>query len=186
LTTFDDGSVARALASLVASIEAQHGRDDTLALVGVRTGGAHLAARLVETLARRRGAPVPLGVLDITLYRDDVLVGARAMPILRGTEIPFDVEGRTIVLVDDVLYTGRTVRAALDAILDLGRPRAVRLAVLVDRGHRELPIAADHTGIVVDTTREERVSVQLTEEGHSKDALVLLTRDAPRATSSGA
>ena len=145
---------------------------DALALVGVRTGGAHLAMRLADELARIRGTRPDVGLLDITLYRDDVLTGG-AMPLLRGTEIAFDIERRPIVLVDDVLYTGRTVRAALDALLDLGRPSLVRLAVLVDRGLRELPIAADFVGRAIETTRSERVRVQLREEGHADDGVVV-------------
>jgi pyrimidine operon attenuation protein/uracil phosphoribosyltransferase len=134
--------------------------------------------RLADELGRVRGRRPEVGLLDITLYRDDVLAGG-AMPLLRGTEIDFDIEGRPLVLVDDVLYTGRTVRAALAALLDLGRPSLVRLGVLVDRGLRELPIAADFTGRSLETTRNERVQVQLREEGHAEDA-VLVTAAADR------
>jgi pyrimidine operon attenuation protein / uracil phosphoribosyltransferase len=148
----------------------------TLALVGIRTGGAHLAERLAGELERLLGARPPTGVLDITLYRDDVLLSGNPVPQLRGTEIDFDVEGRVLVLVDDVLYTGRTVRAALDALLDLGRPGCVRLAVLVDRGLRELPVAADFVGRALETRREERVEVLLTEEGHATDEVVVEVR----------
>jgi pyrimidine operon attenuation protein/uracil phosphoribosyltransferase len=143
-----------------------------LAIVGIRTGGAHLAFRLAEQLGIVMGRVPEVGVLDITLYRDDVLSGA-AMPILKGTEIDFDVDGRPIVLVDDVLFTGRTVRAALDALLDMGRPTCVLLAVLVDRGLRELPIAASFTGRAVETTRDERVDVHLVEEGATADQVVV-------------
>ena len=146
-----------------------------LAVVGVRTGGAHLAERLASALADIRGVRPEVGILDITLYRDDVLAGG-SMPILRGSEIPFDIQGRPIVLVDDVLFTGRTVRAALDALLDLGRPSLVRLAVLVDRGLRELPVAADFVGRGLETTRHEHVQVILTEEGHARDAVVVSLR----------
>ena len=146
-----------------------------LALVGIRTGGAHLALRLAKELAILTGRSPEVGLLDITLYRDDVLSGA-ALPLLRGTEIDFDVEGRPIVLVDDVLFTGRTVRAGLEALLDLGRPACVRLAVLVDRGLRELPIAADFTGRALETTRQQHVSVQLVEEGHEQDAVVVAVK----------
>lgn len=150
---------------------------DRLAIVGVRTGGAWLARRLVAELATLRGAAPDVGILDITLYRDDVLSGAD-MPVLKGTEIPFDLQGRPIVLVDDVLFTGRTVRAALEALLDLGRPSCVLLAVLVDRGLRELPIAPDFVGRVLETSREERVHVHLTEEGSVVDSVeVSATRE---------
>jgi pyrimidine operon attenuation protein / uracil phosphoribosyltransferase len=141
-----------------------------LAVVGVRTGGAWLAQRLAAALGDLRGSPPAVGLLDITLYRDDVLSGG-AMPLLRGTEIPFDIEGRPIVLVDDVLFTGRTVRAALEALLDLGRPSCVLLAVLVDRGLRELPIAPDFVGRVLETSRDERVRVHLVEAGAAADSV---------------
>jgi pyrimidine operon attenuation protein/uracil phosphoribosyltransferase len=185
--TFDDGAIAVALARIADEIRVAHAGDDALAIIGIRTGGAHLAHRLRDHLADFKTAharELPLGVLDITLYRDDVLVGTHTMPVLRGTDIPFDVEGKTIILVDDVLYTGRTIRAALDAILDHGRPRAIRLAVLVDRGLRELPIAADFCGFRVSTRREDRIEVRLREEGIAADAVVLLTRDEHRATES--
>ena len=148
----------------------------TLALVGIRTGGAHLAHRLAKEIERLRGARPPVGLLDITLYRDDVLLAGNPVPLLRGTEIGFDVEGRAIVLVDDVLFTGRTVRAALDALLDLGRPACVRLAVLIDRGLRELPVAADFVGRAEKTTREEHVEVRFTEEGAAADEVVVAVR----------
>jgi pyrimidine operon attenuation protein/uracil phosphoribosyltransferase len=144
-----------------------------LALVGIRTGGAHLAERLATELARIRGARPDVGVLDITLYRDDVLLAGNPVPQLRGTDVRFDVDGRYIVLVDDVLFTGRTVRAALDALLDIGRPACVRLAVLVDRGLRELPIAADFVGRSLETSRADHVEVRLTEEQHLEDEVVL-------------
>ena len=157
---------------------------NTLALVGVRTGGAHLAERIANELARIRGARPDVGLLDITLYRDDVLLSGRAVPVLRGTDVPFDVAGRYIVLVDDVLFTGRTVRAALDALLDLGRPACVRLAVLVDRGLRELPIAADFVGRTLETSRTDHVEVRLVEEGHAADEVLLSVhrdrREQPR------
>ncbi|MBM4282601.1 MAG: bifunctional pyr operon transcriptional regulator/uracil phosphoribosyltransferase PyrR [Deltaproteobacteria bacterium] len=175
----DDDDVRRVVARLAHEIDDRVRADArgplavdaaALALVGIRTNGAHLALRLADELARVRGSRPDVGLLDITLYRDDVLAGG-AMPVLRGTEIDFDVEGRPVVLVDDVLYTGRTVRAALDALLDLGRPSLVRLAVLVDRGLRELPIAADFVGRAVETARGERVRVQLREEGHAEDGV---------------
>jgi pyrimidine operon attenuation protein/uracil phosphoribosyltransferase len=140
----------------------------SLALVGIRTGGAHIAHRLAKEIAKLGKEP-PVGILDITLYRDDVLLAGNPVPLLRGTEIDFEVEGRAVVLVDDVLYTGRTVRAALDALLDLGRPACVKLAVLVDRGMRELPVNADYVGRKLETTREQHVEVRLTEEGAGVD-----------------
>jgi pyrimidine operon attenuation protein/uracil phosphoribosyltransferase len=175
----DDVDVRRVVARLARDIDDRIRADasgpldvdaEALALVGIRTNGAHLAVRLADELAVVRGTRPAVGLLDITLYRDDVLAGG-AMPVLRGTQIDFDVEGRPVVLVDDVLFTGRTVRAGLDALLDLGRPSLVRLAVLVDRGLRELPIAADFVGRSLETHRGERVRVQLREEGHADDGV---------------
>lgn len=133
---------------------------DGLALVGVLTRGVPLARRISENIRTFEGIDVPVGSLDITLHRDDL---AGEDPEVKGSRVPFDVAGRTVVLVDDVLYTGRTARAAMDALLELGRPAAIRLAVLVDRGHRELPIRADYVGKNVPTARGERVLVNLGE-----------------------
>ena len=138
-------------------VERNHGLD-AVALVGLQTGGAPLAARLQEALARiEGGGPVPLGTLDATFYRDDI--GLRPLVPEAVTEIPFDLTGLTVVLVDDVLFTGRTVRAALNALNDYGRPKAVQLAVMVDRGHRELPIRPDYVGKNLPTRRDELVDV---------------------------
>jgi pyrimidine operon attenuation protein/uracil phosphoribosyltransferase len=133
-----------------------------LALVGVLTRGVPLARRIAENVRHFEGLEVPVGTLDITLHRDDREKRGK-YPEVRGSHVPFDVTGKTVVLVDDVLYTGRTARAAMDALLELGRPAAVRLAILVDRGHRELPIRADHVGKNVPTSREESVRVRLVE-----------------------
>jgi pyrimidine operon attenuation protein / uracil phosphoribosyltransferase len=141
-------------------LAAGHRPGAPLALVGVRTRGVPIASRIAEKLAKLVGQPVPVGALDITLYRDDLGDGNR-WPVLLGTEIPFPVDGAEIVLVDDVLYTGRTIRAALNSICDLGRPERVRLVVLVDRGHRELPIRADAVGLTVETRRSETVRVRV-------------------------
>jgi pyrimidine operon attenuation protein/uracil phosphoribosyltransferase len=121
-----------------------------------------LAQRIAAAIAENEGVEVPVGALDITFYRDDLSLVAQ-QPIVKGTDLPFDLNGATVVLVDDVLYTGRTIRAAMDALVDFGRPQAIRLAVLVDRGHRELPIRADHVGKNVPTSREETVRVHLAE-----------------------
>jgi pyrimidine operon attenuation protein / uracil phosphoribosyltransferase len=133
-----------------------------LALVGVLTRGAPLARRIAENIRHFEGLEVPVGALDITLHRDDREERDEG-PEVRGSHVPFDVTAKTVVLVDDVLYTGRTARAAMDALLELGRPAAIHLAILVDRGHRELPIRADHVGKNVPTSREESVRVRLVE-----------------------
>jgi pyrimidine operon attenuation protein / uracil phosphoribosyltransferase len=133
-----------------------------LVLVGIQRRGVPLARRIAQAIADHEGVEVPVGALDITFYRDDLSLVAQ-QPLVKGTDLPFDLNESTIVLVDDVLYTGRTIRAAMDALVDFGRPRAIRLAVLVDRGHRELPIRADHVGKNVPTSREEIVRVHLAE-----------------------
>jgi len=153
-------------------VERNRGVED-LVLIGVRTRGDHLARRLARILRDISGHDIPTGALDITLYRDDLMrqaVGPRA--IVRKTEIPFSIDGRKILLVDDVLYTGRTTRAALDALIDFGRPKNIQLIVLVDRGHRELPIKADYVGKNLPTSLEESVQVYL-EESDGRDEVVL-------------
>lgn len=133
-----------------------------LALVGIQRRGVPLARRIAEAIEEHEGVRLPVGALDITFYRDDLSLVAQ-QPVVKGTDLPFDLNGATVVLVDDVLYTGRTIRAAMDALVDFGRPQAIRLAVLIDRGHRELPIRADHVGKNVPTSREEIVKVHLLE-----------------------
>ena len=142
-------------------VEKQAGTGD-LALIGIQRRGVPLARRIAESIKEHEGAVIPVGALDITFYRDDLSLVAQ-QPVVKGTDLPFDLNGLTVVLVDDVLYTGRTIRAAMDALVDFGRPQAIRLAVLVDRGHRELPIRADHVGKNVPTSREELVRVHLIE-----------------------
>ncbi|MBI4012304.1 MAG: bifunctional pyr operon transcriptional regulator/uracil phosphoribosyltransferase PyrR [Candidatus Rokubacteria bacterium] len=158
----DETGIDRALTRIAHEILERAGGTEALALVGIRTRGVSLAQRIAQRLSAIESAKVPVGALDITLYRDDLGLKAGA-PILRGTDIPFPVGGKTVVLVDDVLYTGRTIRAALDAIMDLGRPRMIQLAVLIDRGHRELPIRPDYVGKNVPTSRREIVRVELRE-----------------------
>ena len=133
-----------------------------LAIVGIRARGDALAARIQTAIRANEGVDVPLGAIDITLYRDD-LTRIGYAPVVRESEIPFSVDGRVVVLVDDVLFTGRTIRAAMDALMDLGRPRIIRLAVLMDRGHRELPIRPDYVGKNLPTSRREKVAVMLRE-----------------------
>jgi pyrimidine operon attenuation protein/uracil phosphoribosyltransferase len=145
-----------------------------VALVGIRTRGVPLAERIAHAILEFEGHEVPVGVLDITLYRDDIAIRPD-YPVVRRTEIPFNVDGLSIVLVDDVLFTGRTVRAALDALIDLGRPRRIQLAVLVDRDHRELPIRADFVGKDVPTSREEEIIVRV-QELDGVDEVVIVKR----------
>ena len=142
-------------------VEKQAGTDGLL-LIGIQRRGVPLASRIAAAILENEGVEVPVGALDITFYRDDLSMVAQ-QPVVKGTELPSGIDGKTIVLVDDVLYTGRTIRAAMDALVDFGRPQAIRLAVLVDRGHRELPIRADHVGKNVPTSREETVRVHLAE-----------------------
>ncbi len=147
---------------------------DELALVGVLTRGVPLARRIADNIQRFEGLEVPVGSVDITLHRDDREPGGEE-PTLHGSRVPFDVAGKTVVLVDDVLYTGRTARAAMDALLEMGRPAAIRLAILVDRGHRELPIRADHVGKNVPTSRAEIVRVSLF-ESDGEDGVITVAR----------
>ena len=153
--------IRRALTRISHEIVERNKGTDDLIIVGIRTRGAPLADRIASSIASFEGVDLPSGALDVTLYRDDVAL--RRPRSLEATTVPADVDGRVVVLVDDVLYTGRTIRAAFDAILDLGRPRSIRLAVLVDRGHRELPIRADHVGKNLPTSSDEIVKVHLTE-----------------------
>ncbi|MDR3564868.1 MAG: bifunctional pyr operon transcriptional regulator/uracil phosphoribosyltransferase PyrR [Negativicutes bacterium] len=157
----DAQAVQRALIRVAHEIIEKNKGSKDLTLVGIRTRGVPLARRLAEEIAKIEGVQLPVGILDITLYRDD-LSTLGYQPVVHETQIPFDINDKKIVLVDDVLFTGRTVRAALGAIMDIGRPKAIQLAVLVDRGHRELPIRADYVGKNVPTSSKEIVSVQLT------------------------
>ena len=173
----DADAVARTLARLAHELIERNDDLPRLALVGIHTRGVPLARRLRALVAERSGIEPCLGTVDISFHRDDVHVRGRSAPIhpqpvVRGTELEFSLEGRTCVLVDDVLYTGRTIRAAIDALLDFGRPDRVQLAVLVDRGHRELPIRPDYVGKNLPTALDERVRVEL-EEIDGRDRVVL-------------
>ena len=167
----DETGLDRALTRIAHEIVEKNGGTADLAFVGLRTRGVTLAQRLADRVAAIDGVKPPVGALDITLYRDDLGLKAE-QPLVRGTEIPFDVTGKTVILVDDVLFTGRTIRAALDAIMDLGRPRAIQLAILVDRGHRELPIRPDYIGKNLPTSRRETVAVRL-KEHDGEDRVVI-------------
>jgi pyrimidine operon attenuation protein / uracil phosphoribosyltransferase len=165
--------MARALTRMSHEILERNRGLDEIALVGIRTRGVPLARRISRSLHEINGDEVPTGALDITLYRDDLMrhpVGPQ--PLVRRTEIPFSIDDRKILLVDDVLYTGRTIRAALDALIDFGRPRAIQLVVLVDRGHRELPIKADYVGKNLPTSSKQSVQVRLQEIDGRDEVLI--------------
>jgi pyrimidine operon attenuation protein/uracil phosphoribosyltransferase len=169
----DADRISRTLTRIAHEIVERNKGVEDLALVGVRTRGVHIARRLARSLRQITGHDVPTGALDITLYRDDLMRHAVGpQPLVRRTEITFSIDNRTILLVDDVLYTGRTVRAALDALIDFGRPRGSQLIVLVDRGHRELPIKADYVGKNLPTSSDESVQVRL-QETDGQDEVVL-------------
>ena len=167
----DAAAIRRAVTRIAHEIVERHGGTEHLAIVGIRTRGAVLAERLVQAIRQIDAAEVPLGLLDITLYRDD-LTTIGPSPVVHQTEIPFEMSDRRIILVDDVLYTGRTVRAALDALIDYGRPALIQLAVLVDRGHRELPIRPDYVGKNLPTAPEEIVVVRLAESDGTDEVMI--------------
>jgi len=167
----DATAIQRALTRIAHEIAERNERSAEVALVGIPVGGDHLAARLAKILAGIWNHTVPVGILDTTMHRDDL--DQRIAPTVHPTEIPFDVNGKTIVLVDDVLFSGRTTRAAMDALNDFGRPKKIQLAVLIDRGHRDLPIKADFIGKNVPTSLDEKISLLLTEAGAAADQVLL-------------
>jgi pyrimidine operon attenuation protein/uracil phosphoribosyltransferase len=167
----DAQAIERALTRVAHEVLERNKGTEGLALIGIRSRGVHIAQRLREKIREIEAVDVPSGIIDITLYRDD-LSRSRQQPEVRGTQIPFAVDDKQVVLVDDVLFTGRTVRAALDALVDFGRPRGVQLVVLVDRGHRELPIRADYVGKNVPTAADESVQVRL-KESDGRDEVVV-------------
>jgi pyrimidine operon attenuation protein/uracil phosphoribosyltransferase len=174
----DDAALDRALTRIAHEILEKNDGAKELAFVGLRTRGVTLAHRLAEKIARIDGATLPVGTLDITLYRDDL--DLRGAPVIRGTDIPFSIKNKTVVLVDDVLYTGRTIRAALDALIDLGRPRSIQLATLIDRGHRELPIRPDYVGKNLPTSKRESVAVRLKEHDGEDRVVIEEPEDSPK------
>jgi pyrimidine operon attenuation protein/uracil phosphoribosyltransferase len=169
----DADRMQRSLTRIAHEIVERNRAIEELAIVGIRERGVPLARRIARRLHDITGHDVPTGALDITLYRDDLMRHAVGpQPVVRSTDILFDIDDRLILLVDDVLYTGRTIRAALDALIDFGRPKAIQLAVLIDRGHRELPIKADYVGKNVPTSRRESVQVRLEEVDGHDDVLI--------------
>jgi pyrimidine operon attenuation protein/uracil phosphoribosyltransferase len=174
LVLMDSGRLARTLSRIASEIVERHPDQKKTVLVGVRSRGVPMAHRLAQLIGELAGSEPPVGALDITLYRDDLtMVGAQ--PILRATEIPVPIDARTVIVVDDVLFTGRSVRGALDELIDFGRPARIELAVLIDRGHRELPIRADYVGRGVTTARDDVVQVML-EEVDGEDGVVLFEK----------
>lgn len=174
----DASEMARALTRIAHEILERNKGTGELALVGIRTGGVHLAHRLARRIQEFERVEVPIGELDITLYRDDLAI-RKDQPILRKTTIPFNISALKVVLVDDVLFTGRTIRAAMDGLMDLGRPAEIQLAVLVDRGHRQLPIKANYIGKNIPTARDETVRVFLEEEGEEDRVAILKNGGTP-------
>lgn len=177
----DADAVSTALRRIAHEILENNAETRDVAIIGIRTRGVPIAERIAATVEELSGQRPDVGILDINLYRDDVGLIADH-PVLRKTEISFDVDGTGLVLVDDVLFTGRTIRAALDALMDLGRPAWVRLAVLVDRGHREVPIKADYVGKNIPTSRDQQVEVRVTETDGRDEVVVL---DAPEDPEGG-
>jgi len=171
----DKEAVARAIVRIAHEIIEKNKGTQGLCLVGIRNRGVPIAQRIAESINKIEGVVITAGTLDITLYRDD-LAQASGRAVVRKTEIDFDINNKNLILVDDVLYTGRTIRAALDALIDFGRPRSIQLAVLVDRGHRELPIRADFVGKNIPTSCEETVEVHL-EETDGRDEVVIAAKE---------
>src|SRR4030065_2543295 len=167
----DEMGIARAISRIAHEIVERNKGTDELVLIGIRRCGVHLANRLSVKIKEIEKSDVPVGILDITLYRDDLLT-RKGHPEVRKTEIPFELSEKIVVLVDDVLYTGRTIRAAMDELMDFGRPAMIKLAVLIDRGHRELPIRADYVGKGVPTSKTAAIKVLLSEEG-MEDRVIL-------------
>ncbi len=172
---FDKEGLKRILMRIAHEILEKNKGAQDLCLIGIRNRGAYLAKRLSDSIETIDKAVVPVGILDITLYRDDLTLIAQ-QPLVHKTEIAFDITDKNIVLVDDVLYSGRTIRAALDALIDLGRPKSIQLAVMIDRGHRELPIRADYVGKNVPTSQKETVEVRLAEVDGC-DEVVIVEKD---------
>ncbi|MGI2327277.1 bifunctional pyr operon transcriptional regulator/uracil phosphoribosyltransferase PyrR [Planococcus sp. YIM B11945] len=169
----DDKAVARAITRIAHEIIERNKGIDECILVGIKTRGAFIAKRLAERIEKIEGKPIMTGELDITLYRDDLSVKTKNQePLVQQVDIAHNISNRKVVLVDDVLYTGRTVRAAMDAVMDLGRPAQIQLAVLIDRGHRELPIRADYVGKNIPTSSDERIVVQML-ESDGKDRVAI-------------
>ncbi len=171
----DKENIGRVITRIAHEILEKNKGTEDLCLIGIRNRGVHIAKRLADNIKQIESKDIPVGALDITLYRDDLTLISH-QPVVHKTEIEFDINGKNLILVDDVLYTGRTIRAALDALIDFGRPKSIQLAVLVDRGHRELPIRADYAGKNIPTALKETIEVHL-EECDSIDEVVIVEKD---------
>ena len=168
----DQESIRRAILRISHEILEKNKGTEDLCIIGIRTRGVILAERISQAIQQIEAQEVPVGILDITLYRDDLTL-VDNQPVVRETQVNFDITGKKVILVDDVLFTGRTIRAALDALIDFGRPACIQLAVLIDRGHRELPIRADFVGKNIPTSVDEDVKVILHENDHQEDAVIV-------------
>jgi pyrimidine operon attenuation protein/uracil phosphoribosyltransferase len=168
----DKAGIDRAMTRIAHEILEKNKGARELVLVGIQRGGVHLAKRLARKIGEIEGVETPVGSLDITMYRDD-LATRKSQPVPQATDIPFDIQDKIMVLVDDVIFTGRTIRAALNSVMDYGRPRRIQLAVLVDRGHRELPIRADYVGKNLPTSSKEQVEVMFAEDGAEEKVVIL-------------
>ena len=174
--TLQAEDIKRAITRIAHEILEKNKGTENLALVGIRTRGVTLARRLQDKISEIENTQLDLGILDITLYRDDLGAG-KQNPVLKDTEIPFPIDGKQIILCDDVLFTGRTIRAAIDALMDFGRPGSVQLAVLIDRGHRELPIRPDFVGKNIPTSKDMKVQVMLVENDEEDQVLIINSKD---------
>jgi len=172
----DNSSIERSMVRIAHEILERHKGTESIAVVGIRTGGVYLARKLASNIGDIEGVEIPCGALDVTMYRDDIRSRVRKQPPGR-TEIDFPIDGMKVVLVDDVLYTGRTIRAAMDSLMDLGRPKMIQLAVLVDRGHKELPITADYVGKNVPTSNKESVKVLFSDDGRPDEVVIVDAED---------
>jgi pyrimidine operon attenuation protein/uracil phosphoribosyltransferase len=173
----DESGLERTVARLAHEILERNKGATSIVIIGIRTRGEFLARRIAKKIEEVEGVNLKIGSLDITLYRDDLL-GKLEQPQLKGTDILFDITGKNVILIDDVLYTGRTIRAALDALIDLGRPKSIQLAVLIDRGHRQLPIKADYVGKNVPTSSDESIRVHI-KEADGEDSVLLMYPEKP-------
>lgn len=171
----NDRDIDRIISRIAREIVEKNKGTENLCLIGIQRGGVHIARRIAEKIKNEEGVELPVGSLDISFYRDDITL-RKEHPVMRKTDIAFDIKDKKVILVDDVLFTGRSVRAAMDALMDMGRPLEIQLAVLIDRGHREFPICAQYVGKDVPTAMDETIEVELKEEGR-EDRVMILSKE---------